>query len=258
MSSAKHGRPKLNDRKYDTGHESRVRELLNRSDVRDCIGGIVSARGHLRELSSVGRESSRWENFRQDLEDEVERLLLNLNAGIDELRDLIEKHELNWPEGPSVRTGDQKEHWSLGTEEFRGHLIPFLRGELEPVRRVVVAPGLPDGVVILFLSIPRLRDLLERENHGWGYHYHYLDSKSRRSDTLLTFEHELRTLQDGQQVRVLTWERHSEKGHFAARAARWGDKKRESVYAACTDDSAKRALSDYKLPAKDAEAVWPI
>lgn len=238
----------MSDSNYDTGQKASPGEALYVGDVGDCIDRIVSARRYLCELGSLGPETSYTENCRQDLDIEVDRLLLDINARVDELRSLIERHELNWPEGPSVRAGDQKVYWSLGAEEFRGQLITFFRGALEPVRRVVVAPRLPASVVTLFLSIPGLRDLLKRENHGWGYHYHYLDAKRRRSDTLLTFEHELSTLQCGQQVKVLTWERHSENGHFAARAARWGDRKRKSVYAACTNDNVKRALSDYKLP----------
>lgn len=153
----------------------------------------------------------------------------------------------------------QDDLWSLGAEEIRGPLIPFLRGSLEPILRVVVAPDLPESVVALFLTIPGLKELLKRENHGhWGYHYHYLDAKERRSDTLLTFARQLKTLPDGQKVKVVTWERHSESSHFAARAATWGTNKRESVYGACVGDSAKRDLNDFKRPDKDAQALWPV
>jgi hypothetical protein len=142
--------------------------------------------------------------------------------------------------------------------DLRRPLIPILRGSIEPVRRVVIAPRLPAGIILFFLSIDGLRDLLVREVHGhWGYHYHYLDAKERRSDTLLTFEQNLRTLRPGQQARVLTWERHAEKSKFKARARDWADKKRESVYRACITDSAKRALTDFKVPASDAEIMWP-
>jgi len=66
------------------------------------------------------------------------------------------------------------------------------------------------------------------------------------------------TASEGKLVKVLTWERHAVNSHFEARAASWGNKKRESVYKACVDDSVKRSLSDFKTPAKKAETLWQI
>ena len=249
----------MTDSKYDPRQEARLQGFLNRVHVRNCIDCIISARGHLRELGSIGGEFQYGENNRLDLEKEIDSLLGEVSTAIEELQKIIVRSELDLPESPKIPTTREEEHWSLGAEDIRGPLIPILRGELEPVRRVVVAPGLPDGVFLLFLSIDGLKDLLVREVHGhWGYHYHYLDSKRRRSDTLLTFAPQLKTLPKGQQVRVLTWERHSEKSHFSARAGSWGEKKRQSVYQSCIGDSAKRHLSDFKTPGKNAETVWPI
>ena len=36
------------------------------------------------------------------------------------------------------------------------------------------------------LALPN-GDSLMRENHGWGYHFHYSDDGKRRADILLTF-----------------------------------------------------------------------
>lgn len=248
----------MTDKNNSPGQEVRLQELLSRGDVRDCLGRIHRARGHLRELSSIGHEHGHADNVRLDVEEEADKLLGQVQESIDVLDEAIRRNEIGPPEDRTLRAGAEDGGWSLGTVELRTPLIPILRGSIEPVRRVVIAPRLPAGVVLFFLSIDGLRELLVREVHGhWGYHYHYLDAKERRSDTLLTFEQHLRTLRPGQQVRVLTWERHAEKSKFKARAWDWADKKRESVYRACLTDSAKRALTDYKVPAKDAEIVWP-
>ncbi|MFG6508155.1 MULTISPECIES: hypothetical protein [unclassified Sulfitobacter] len=249
----------MSDSKYNLEQETRLQEILNRGQVRDCIRRIVTARGLLRELGSSEQEFQYEQDNRVELEKEFDRLLGDVNAAIGELQDIILQSEIDLPVSINDLSDGQEKHWSLGTENIRGPLIPFLRGELEPVRKVVVAPNLPYTVVLFFLSISGLREHLVREVHGhWGYHYHYLDSKRRRSDTLLTFQQKPKTLPKGRHVRVLTWERHSEKSHFPARATRWGAKKRESVYQACIDDSAKRSLSDFKIPAKHSEVLWPV
>ncbi|GEM_PF-6308541 len=229
--------------------------FFGRDKVKDCISGIVSKRERLRELNCAGREVSTREN----LEVEFRGLLREIDDLVGDLQSAMKQDDLDlrtWQKNLAIVHDDR---WSFGAEEIRGPLIPFLRGKLEPILRVVVAPELPENVVALFLTIPGLKELLQRENHGhWGYHYHYLDAKERRSDTLLTFARQHKTLPDGRKVKAVTWERHSETSHFAARAATWGANKRESVYEACLGDSAKRNLIDFKKPAKDAQVLWPV
>ncbi|MDK3075796.1 hypothetical protein QO034_22330 [Sedimentitalea sp. JM2-8] len=245
----------MSESNFNPGHDDRLVDFVGRDNVKNCIGGIVSKRERLRELRFVGREASNREN----LEEEFNGLLHEIDDLVGDLQSAIEQDDLDLSARQKNFPAIYDDRWSLGTEELRGPLMPFLRGNLEPIRSVVVAPDLPEGVFALFLSIPGLKELLKREIHGhWGYHYHYLDAKERRSDTLLTFDRQLKTLPGGQQVKVVTWERHGETSHFAARAATWGAKKRESVYEACLGDSAKRNLNDFKKPAKDAEALWPI
>lgn len=249
----------LSESNYNREPYSSLKEFLNKDSVRKCIDRIISARARLRELRQIQSELIQQNEIRNELASVANGLISEINAGIDEIQGELEKGNLDLIEKPNDLLGESLEHWSLGKEKIRGPIIPFLRGELEPVRSVIVAPDLPEPIVVLFLSISGLRDQLVREIHGhWGYHYHYLDAKGRRSDTLLTFEQKPMELGGGQQARVLTWERHSENSHFAARAGSWGGKKRESVYEACVGDSDKRSLSDFKTPAKDAETVWPL
>lgn len=191
----------------------------------------------------------------------VEASLDDIQRAVDKLDRAIEDHDFGAMGLPEEYSDEKGENWCLGKETIRGALIRFLRGKLEPIDQVIVAPALPENVVIaLFrLGIPGISDYLKRETHGasWGYHYHYLDAKGRRSDTLLSFEPKKKQMADGAQAEVLKWEHHSEGNHFKARAGSWGTKKRKSVYRACVDDIGKRSLKSYKTPKKTAELVWP-
>ncbi|MRX49447.1 hypothetical protein GI374_03090 [Paracoccus sp. S-4012] len=240
---------------FNPEQEDRLMVFVGRDKVRDCINGIISKRERLREFSHAGREVS----TRDNLEVEFSALLREIVDLVGDLQSAMKQDDLDLRTWQKNFTTVHDDRWSLGAEEIRGPLIPFLRGSLEPILRFVVAPDLPENVVALFLTIPGLKELLKRETHGhWGYHYHYLDAKERRSDTLLTFARQLKTLPDGQNVKVVTWERHGETSLFAARAATWGANKRASVYRACVGDSSKRNLNDFKRPAKDSQALWPV
>ena len=240
---------------FNPDQEDRMLSFARRDKVRGCVSGIVSKRERLRQLSCAASEVCTRENLEVDLSG----LLREIDDLVDDLQCAMRQEDLDlrtWQKNVGI---DSDDRWSLGAEEIRRPLIPFLRGNLEPILRVVVAPALPENVVAFFLTIPRLKELLKREIHGhWGYHYHYLDANGRRSDTLLTFDRQLKTLSGGKKVRVVTWEKHSESSHFKARAASWGAKKRESVYKACAGDSFKLNLNDFKKPTKDAQALWPV
>jgi hypothetical protein len=96
---------------------------------------------------------------------------------------------------------------------------------------------------------------IERENHGsWGYHYHYVDDKRRRSDVIFSF---LPT--DTKTPPRLWWERHAEgKAEVSPDVLTWGASKRTSIHRACERDLTKRRLADYKRPSKEALVLWPI
>lgn len=95
---------------------------------------------------------------------------------------------------------------------------------------------------------------IERENHGsWGYHYHYLDHKGRRSDVIFSF-----SPSDTSKPPQLWWERHGEgKAAFSPDVPAWGTPKRTSIHKACDLDLAKRKLADYKRPSREACVLWP-
>jgi hypothetical protein len=133
--------------------------------------------------------------------------------------------------------------------------LPILRGEVELLKTEPIAVGIPDEVVEFLVTVPGTTDQITRESHGhWGYHYHYLDSKGRRSDTLLTFDRTSLNVTNPK----LCWEKHAEGGKFKARAGAWGSDKRQSVYLVCHPHASKFGLSAFKRPASDAEIVWPL
>jgi len=145
--------------------------------------------------------------------------------------------------------------WSICAVTFCVEQFPILRGEVELRKTEPIAAAIPDEVVEFLVTVPGTTDQITRETHGhWGYHYHYMDGKGRRSDTLLTF--------DGGSTNVtnpnLCWERHAEGGKFKARAGAWGSVKRQSVYSVCHPHASKFGLSAFKRPASDAEIVWPL
>ncbi|WBY02793.1 hypothetical protein PE066_04435 [Ramlibacter tataouinensis] len=141
----------------------------------------------------------------------------------------------------------------LGEVTVRLHRREFLRGVVEARVKMPLTPPLSEPVFLYLASIPGLRDKLARENHGhWGYHYHYLDSKERRSDTLLAFDH-----QSPPSKPMLLWERHAEGDKFKAKADSWGIGKRQSVYSVCEPDTKVWPLSAFKRSSKGALPVWP-
>jgi hypothetical protein len=125
---------------------------------------------------------------------------------------------------------------------------PIVRGYLDVVCSLPAITRLETTVLhFTLLALPN-GDSLMRENHGWGYHYHYSDDGKRRADILLTFSRNSEAVK-----KPVTWEPHAiKKADFAARVPAWGLAKRESVHIACLHDLIKRKLTDYVLPGKDA------
>lgn len=142
---------------------------------------------------------------------------------------------------------------SLGTAAVWFDRRRFLRGHVDCYETLAISPPLSPQLVFYFLAIPRIRDQLERENHGWGYHYHYVDDRSRRSDTLLTFDRNSVNPVNP----TLCWERHAEGDKFKARAGKWGQDKRQSIYSVCLPDTLRWSLAVFKQPGAGAASVWP-
>lgn len=198
------------------------------------------------ESPAVGPE---YEDAARKLVSSIEDALQVLAGRLDQ--DWRKRQDGEWATGHDRLN---RQTWSLGSVIYRLERQPILRGEVELRRTEPIAPDIPDGVVLYLLTVPGTKDQLTRETHGhWGYHYHYLDRRNRRSDTLLTFDRgSLNALKP-----TLCWERHAEGQKFKARADVWGTDKRESVYSVCHPDTSRFRLTDFKQPGADAHVVWP-
>ena len=127
----------------------------------------------------------------------------------------------------------------------------ILRRYLDVVwSRPAITPQETPILYLALLSIPEGGSLI-RENHGFGYHFHYSDDGKRRADILLTFSREPK-----QSQKPVTWEPHAvRKSDFQARVDNWGNHKRNSVHDTCMSDLTKRKMTDYVLPGKTASLL---
>lgn len=125
---------------------------------------------------------------------------------------------------------------------------PIIRRYLEVVcSRPAITRAETPVLYLALITLPKGKSLI-RENHGWGYHFHYSDDGKRRADILLTFSRDPIAVK-----KPVTWEPHAiNKADFEARVPAWGSGKRNSVQSACVRDLKKRRLTDYVLPGKDA------
>jgi len=183
---------------------------------------------------------------------EAQEKIASIRASIKTISALTDR--LN-QQGDIPVPGDEGS-WHFGKLTIVGSVEPFLRGHLERREVIPLVSDLPRSVALFLVSVPTTRDYVEREIHNgqWGYHYHYLDAKKRRSDTLLTFD----AASPPNTQPKLCWEPHAETHTISARPEAWGSKKRESVYSVCFPDTTKWPLSVFKRPATNASPVWPV
>lgn len=164
------------------------------------------------------------------------------------------------PEKPAEEVPAQ-EAWSFGLVIEQTMPRQIYNGFLRPRCVSPWVENVPEIVVQFLITLPGGKDHLDREHHGpVGWHYHYLDMKQRRSDVILCWD----TRWPGAKAfspsapRPLFFESHSVRtAKFTARPERWSDKKRESMYDACTPDLQKWSLPEFRCAANTAEAVWP-
>lgn len=188
--------------------------------------------------------------------DEARNYITAIHSAVQDIASSLEER---WPSKNVLGTRQDSGRcealdWCLGSISLQVDQRPFLRGFVDVREKLLIAPYLPARVVLFLQKIPGTRDMVVRERHGhWGYHYHYLDHRSHRSDTLLTFDR----LGQGFKQPTLFWERHAQGGKFRARAERWGDGKRESIYSVCFPDTSRWPSSDFKKPDAGAKPVWP-
>lgn len=168
-----------------------------------------------------------------------------------------------WQPDPGAAPIPSGETYSLGSIVRRAPIRMIARGFVEPVRRTPLVERLPNQVALYLIGIPGGRDFLEREQHGFGWHYHYLDARRRRSDIILCWDTRWKppadpTIPWHDRTRPLFQEKHGEGSRdFPARPELWRAPKKESMYEACRPDL-KRQISEFKCAADKARIVWPL
>lgn len=180
---------------------------------------------------------------------------------IEELRGALA--ETDWDPDLSDIPPDDRDRWSFGEAIiFRGVERMILRGILVPRRKVPILRRVPDDVALFLISIDDGEDYLTRENHGMGWHYHYQNWRKDRSNVILSWD--TRWPEPAPQTkpptqRALFVEPHGEKNNadFEAKPWLWREKKRKSMYDACSPDLVKWRIGEFKCAADKSEVVHP-
>ena len=131
-----------------------------------------------------------------------------------------------------------------------------------PRRKLPVLRRIPDEVALYLIAIDEGEEYLKRENHGMGYHYHYLNWRKDRSNVILSWDTRWKEPDphtNPPNICPLFVEPHGEVGNanFKAKPWLWREKKRKSIYDACSPDLAKWPIGAFKCPSNNSEIVYP-
>lgn len=200
-----------------------------------------------------------------------QRLLLNDSAAVRYVRQAEEmigslKEALvntDWHSDVSDVPASKGNQWTFGTAiEIRGVRKPILRGFVQPMQRVPILSRLPEQIALYLISIDNGEDYLDRETHGMGLHYHYLNWREQRSNVILSWDTRWKAPDPQAKppiLRALFVEPHGEKRNaaFVAKPHLWGSPKRASLYAACAPDLSKWPIDEFKCAANKSTIVHP-
>jgi hypothetical protein len=185
-------------------------------------------------------------------------------ALVEELDNVLTRS--NWHAPPGSTDMPRDIVWHLGKWTQRAAIREILRGYVEPVRHLPLVRNVPEQVVLYLIhELPGGDESLKRERHpsaGVGWHYHYLDRRKGRSNTILSWDTRWKPPVSGAAEvasrRPLFWQFHGEgRADFAARPNLWGDTKRESMHEACRCDLS-RPIEEFRPASYDAHPVWPL
>jgi hypothetical protein len=106
-----------------------------------------------------------------------------------------------------------------------------------------------------FVKLPKIKDEgLVRENHGMGYHIHYVVSenkKKKRSNIVLTFNpKEIIKTQH-----TLYWEDHG--SGLSRKPEKFGKRRRNAIYDTSCGFLSKVAKNQFRSPVNAAGILWP-
>ena len=124
------------------------------------------------------------------------------------------------------------------------------------LRRVesLARPDRNSAIFFALISIAGNNAGLARENHGPGYHFHYvsmLTKQNVRTNTLFTFD---LTEEIGNRD-TLYWERHG--NYSSVNPAIWGKRRCRAIHSAALPSIHNPGKASFRMPSNDAKALWP-
>lgn len=147
--------------------------------------------------------------------------------------------------------------WRFGTHIQRAPIREIHRGYLEPFRYIAFVENVPDIAALYLMQLPGSADYLDRDNHGVGWHYHYLPDRYTRSDVILSWDTRWQSVQK-KDPRPIFQEKHGEGRYkFKAKPWLWGDEKRQSMHSVCKPDLDQWPIEEFRCASNKAAAVWP-
>lgn len=110
------------------------------------------------------------------------------------------------------------------------------------------------AIFFALISIAGDNARLARENHGSGYHFHYvsmLANQNARTNALFTFDS---TEKIGSRD-TLYWERHG--NYSSVNPATWGKRRRRAIHSAALPSIHNPGKANFRMPSNDAKVLWP-
>ncbi|MBR2513493.1 MAG: hypothetical protein IKE45_05630 [Halomonas sp.] len=126
--------------------------------------------------------------------------------------------------------------------------------ELRTEKELVSEDNYP-FVFYCLVALPKIRDEgLVKENHGMGYHIHYVvveNKKQKRTSIVFTFNPSEIT----QSQHILYWEHH---GSGLKRVPeRFGNRRRNAIYDTSCGFLSKISKQEFRAPVSAANVLWP-
>ncbi|EGR1564750.1 MULTISPECIES: hypothetical protein [Vibrio harveyi group] len=106
------------------------------------------------------------------------------------------------------------------------------------------------------VTLPKYSDEgLINENHGMGYHIHYVSvekKRQKRTNVVLTFN----PLEVAQNQHLLYWENHG--SGLKKDPSKFGNRRRNAIYDTSCSFLNRIAKQDFRSPATKSEVLWPL
>lgn len=136
----------------------------------------------------------------------------------------------------------------------------ILRGYLVPVHEVPVPLSVSHRVLAL-IAIADEVDMLDR-HLDQGIHYHYVLKDGTHTTTMICWDNRWRNAaasKPSEAIRPIFHELHGRGAKTKkARPQLWSDRKRESIWAACSPDLQKWNIGEFRCASNGASSVWPL